>query len=185
MQSAWIPTVRRSYEPRDQRGPRRGVLPLWNLGDPALDLDREHRGGRGRCSPSSGGGSAAFEMTEVVQSFVLVAVSSAGARWPSVGGFWHLLDSALGQSLPAQIVSLGGALALGLRRLLRRVPVARRCVSWRRCCDCGAAALGRWRRARLAPTTTRRWTMSVIMTLTLDGDAAAVERYMPRRTRIR
>ena len=33
----------------------------------------------------------------------------AGVGW----GVWHLLDSGLGQSLPAQIVSLGGGLLLG------------------------------------------------------------------------
>ena len=53
-----------------------------------------------------------FELTEIVQSFVLVAVSSAVLA--AVGWWvWHLLDSALGQSLPAQIASLGGGLALG------------------------------------------------------------------------
>jgi len=53
-----------------------------------------------------------FEMKETVQSFVLVAVASAVLA--AVGWWvWHLLDSTLGQSLPAQIVSLGGALALG------------------------------------------------------------------------
>jgi putative peptidoglycan lipid II flippase len=53
-----------------------------------------------------------FEMTETVQSFVLVAVASAVLA--AVGWWvWHLLDSAFGQSLPAQIVSLGGGLFLG------------------------------------------------------------------------
>jgi putative peptidoglycan lipid II flippase len=53
-----------------------------------------------------------FEMTETVQSFVLVAVASAVLA--AVGWWvWHLLDAGLGQSLPAQIVSLGGGLGLG------------------------------------------------------------------------
>jgi len=53
-----------------------------------------------------------FEMTETVQSFVLVGVASAVLA--AVGWWvWHILDSALGQSLPAQVVSLGGGLLLG------------------------------------------------------------------------
>jgi putative peptidoglycan lipid II flippase len=53
-----------------------------------------------------------FEMTETVQSFVLVAVASAVLA--AVGWWvWDLLDAGLGQSLPAQVVSLGGALVLG------------------------------------------------------------------------
>jgi len=53
-----------------------------------------------------------FEMTETLQSFVLVAVSSAVLA--AVGWWvWHLLDLGLGRSLPAQVVSLGGGLVLG------------------------------------------------------------------------
>jgi hypothetical protein len=37
------------------------------------------------------------------------SVVLAGAGW----GVWRLLDSGLGQSLPAQIVSLGAALVVG------------------------------------------------------------------------
>jgi putative peptidoglycan lipid II flippase len=53
-----------------------------------------------------------FEMTETVQSFVLVVVASAvlaAVAW----WVWYLLDSGLGQSLAGQIVSLGGGLLLG------------------------------------------------------------------------
>jgi putative peptidoglycan lipid II flippase len=53
-----------------------------------------------------------FEMRETARSFGLVVIASvllAGLGW----GVWHLLDSALGQSLPAQVVSLGAGLALG------------------------------------------------------------------------
>ena len=53
-----------------------------------------------------------FELTEMARTFVLVAVASAVLA--AVGWWvWHLLDSALGQSLPAQIVSLGLGLGLG------------------------------------------------------------------------
>ncbi|HEY7421098.1 MAG TPA: murein biosynthesis integral membrane protein MurJ [Gaiellaceae bacterium] len=53
-----------------------------------------------------------FGLRETARSFVLVCVGSvvlAGAGW----GVWRLLDSGLGQSLPAQIVSLGAALVVG------------------------------------------------------------------------
>jgi len=53
-----------------------------------------------------------FDLTETVQSFVLVAVASAVLA--AVGWWvWHLLDIGLGQSLPAQIVSLGFGLGVG------------------------------------------------------------------------
>jgi putative peptidoglycan lipid II flippase len=55
---------------------------------------------------------AGFEIGETARSFGLVCVASAvlaGVGW----GVWRLLDSGLGQSLPAQIVSLGAALVLG------------------------------------------------------------------------
>jgi putative peptidoglycan lipid II flippase len=53
-----------------------------------------------------------FELGDTVRSFVLVCVASAvlaGVGW----GVWHLLDTELGHSLPAQIVSLGAGLVLG------------------------------------------------------------------------
>ncbi len=53
-----------------------------------------------------------FAIRETVRSFVLVAVASAvlaAVAW----WVWHLLDSGLGRSLPAQIVSLGFGLVLG------------------------------------------------------------------------
>jgi putative peptidoglycan lipid II flippase len=53
-----------------------------------------------------------FEVGETARTFGLVLVASA--LLAAVGwGVWHLLDSVLGQSLPAQIVSLGSGLALG------------------------------------------------------------------------
>jgi putative peptidoglycan lipid II flippase len=53
-----------------------------------------------------------FELTETVRSFILVTVAAAAlavVAW----GVWRLLDSGLGRSLPAQIVSLGLGLVLG------------------------------------------------------------------------
>jgi putative peptidoglycan lipid II flippase len=53
-----------------------------------------------------------FELSETVRSFLLVCVASAvlaGVGW----GVWHVLDSGLGRSLPAQIVSLAFGLLLG------------------------------------------------------------------------
>ena len=65
-----------------------------------------------------------FEVKDMAQTFAFVAVASAvlaAVSW----WVWHLLDVALGESLPAQIVSLGFGLALGYAALFRRVPVAR------------------------------------------------------------
>jgi putative peptidoglycan lipid II flippase len=53
-----------------------------------------------------------FELGETARSFVLVAVSSAVLAAVAWWG-WYLLDSGLGRSLPAQIVSVGLGLVLG------------------------------------------------------------------------
>lgn len=53
-----------------------------------------------------------FGLSETVRSLLLVCVASvvlAAVGW----GIWRLLDSGLGRSLPAQIVSLGAGLVLG------------------------------------------------------------------------
>jgi putative peptidoglycan lipid II flippase len=53
-----------------------------------------------------------FDLEETIRSFVLVVVASAvlaAVAW----WVWHLLDSGLGRSLPAQVVSLGLGLVLG------------------------------------------------------------------------
>jgi putative peptidoglycan lipid II flippase len=53
-----------------------------------------------------------FDMRETARTFLLVAVASAAlalVAW----GIWHGLDAELGQSLQAQIVSLGAGLVLG------------------------------------------------------------------------
>jgi putative peptidoglycan lipid II flippase len=53
-----------------------------------------------------------FGLGETARTFVLVCVASAVLA--AVGwGVWYLLDSALGRSLPAQVVSLGMGLLLG------------------------------------------------------------------------
>ncbi len=53
-----------------------------------------------------------FELSETARSFVLVTVASAVLAAVAWAG-WYLLDSGLGRSLPAQIFTLGFALALG------------------------------------------------------------------------
>jgi putative peptidoglycan lipid II flippase len=53
-----------------------------------------------------------FDLEETARSFVLVAVSSAVLAAVAWWG-WHLVDSGIGRSLPAQIVSLGIGLLLG------------------------------------------------------------------------
>ena len=53
-----------------------------------------------------------FELGETVRTCSFVTIASAALA--VVGwGIWHGLDTELGQSLPAQIVSLGAGLALG------------------------------------------------------------------------
>ena len=53
-----------------------------------------------------------FELKATGESFLLIGVASAVLA--AVGWWvWHFLDSAFGQSLPAQIVSLGFALVVG------------------------------------------------------------------------
>jgi putative peptidoglycan lipid II flippase len=58
-----------------------------------------------------------FEMGETVRSFILVTVASAVLAAVAWWG-WYLLDSALGRSLPAQIVSLGFGLTVGFAAFL-------------------------------------------------------------------
>jgi putative peptidoglycan lipid II flippase len=53
-----------------------------------------------------------FEMDETVRSFVLVTVASAVLAAVAWWG-WHLVDAALGRSIPAQVVSLGFGLVAG------------------------------------------------------------------------
>jgi putative peptidoglycan lipid II flippase len=53
-----------------------------------------------------------FELGETARSFALVTVSSAvlaAVAW----WVWHLVDTGLGRSLPAQVVSLGTGLGVG------------------------------------------------------------------------
>ena len=53
-----------------------------------------------------------FELGAVTRTFILVCIASAVLA--VVGwGIWHLLDSELGQSIAAQVVSLGAGLVLG------------------------------------------------------------------------
>ena len=49
LQAPWMPTAVALGEPRAQRRALRGVLPRRRLGDPARDLDRQHR--RRRAAP--------------------------------------------------------------------------------------------------------------------------------------
>ena len=56
-----------------------------------------------------------------------------GARRGGVGT-WRGLDAGLGQSLPAQIVSLGAGLVLRVRRASWECAVCSACASWRRWC---------------------------------------------------
>jgi putative peptidoglycan lipid II flippase len=54
-----------------------------------------------------------LELRETTRSFLLVAVASALLAGVSWWG-WHLVDGAIGRSLPAQIVSLGFGIVAGL-----------------------------------------------------------------------
>ena len=109
LQSPWIPTAVALGEPRPQRRARRRLLPLRHMGDPALDHLREHRGHlRAARAPAPPAGPRS--------SSARPAARSGRSCWPRsvVGlvsyGAWRGLDSELGRSLGAQIVSLGVAL---------------------------------------------------------------------------
>ena len=123
-----------------------------------------------------------FEMKETMQSFVLIAVASAVLA--AVGWWvWHLLDAGLGQSLPAQIVSLSGGLALGCAAFLARAGCST-CASWRRSCDCDVDRPD----ARASVVDSRRQRQRevervfVLMTMVFKGDAAALEQYAADNT---
>lgn len=53
-----------------------------------------------------------IDLTASIRSFVLVGISSAALAGVSYG-VWRVLDDALGRSFPAQLASLGTALAVG------------------------------------------------------------------------
>jgi putative peptidoglycan lipid II flippase len=58
-----------------------------------------------------------IELGQTARSFVTVSIASAVLAAVSWWG-WHLVDHAIGRSLPAQIVSLGVGLAVGLAAFL-------------------------------------------------------------------
>ncbi len=118
-----------------------------------------------------------FELRATVQSFLLVGVASAvlaAVAW----WIWHLLDSALGQSLPAQIVSLGLGLVVGYAAFFGVVPVAGRARDGDDLAPAPPGALDpRGLRGETPRTTTQEVEVSVIMTMVMDGDGKKLEQY--------
>ena len=112
LQSPWIPSWVAFGNLGLNAAARRRVLPVRDLGNPALDLAREHRRNGGAPRTSSGGGwagSGSGRRPGASSSCAVASAVLAVVAW----GVWHLLDSGLGQSLAAQIVSLGAGLVLG------------------------------------------------------------------------
>ena len=145
LQSPWIPSWVAIGEPRRERRPGRSVLPVRDLGDPALDLAREHRRHVGAPRPPPPTDGSIRARRETSRSFVLVT-RRGGCSPPCRGG-------------PGLARRGLGPLAAGADRLARRRArprargVLRRragcwaCESCRRCCGCGAPVrdLGRHR----------------------------------------
>ena len=106
------PDVRRARQPRAQRRAVRGVLLVRRLGPAARDVALEsRRGGRAGGADARrvrGGVEPAATLTALAR--ILVA---SGRRRRCRGAVWWGLDAALGRSRSRQVVSVGGALALG------------------------------------------------------------------------
>ena len=139
LQSNWIPTVVALGEPLPERAPRPRFYRFGTWGIPLATAVVQHRRhGRARRAPapprSAGSTARAIAATRSRRSSSPRRSSRVVAY-----GVWRPLDSALGRSFPAQVVSLG----LGARRVGRGVsrrPVARfGCASCRRYSPCAAA----------------------------------------------
>ena len=132
------PELGRAREPRPERRARRRVLPVRDLGDPALDVAREHRrdGGAARALPAADG---RLRARRDGRTFAPRDRRLRGARR------WWRGGSGTG--------STRGSASRSRRRSSRSAPgscsgtppssecaVCSACASWRRCCACAARA---------------------------------------------
>ena len=150
--------------------PRRRLLPLRHLGDPARDRRSATSPARSRWSCSCAGGSAGSAAGTIAVS--VAAQDRRRGRRPSppvAYVVWRPLDSALGRSFPARR-RVARARARGLARRLLRSPVARcGCASCRRYSPCGAAC-----RAAESP-----WTSSTSATSRSSRTSTTASRRSP------
>ena len=109
LQSNWIPTLDRARQPRSERTARLRLLPLRDVGDPALDGRLQRRLDGRRCVVLLHRRLGRLDDGAIVSAVLRIAGASALVAVVSYG-VWKPLDSALGRSLPAQFVSLGLAL---------------------------------------------------------------------------
>ena len=110
LQSNWIPTWVALGNLGAERDPRRRLLPVRDVGDPARDrrLQRRRRRSRSSCCCAAGSAGSAAPRSASRSSKIFVAAALVA---PVAYAIWRPLDSALGRSFPAQVVSLGLALA--------------------------------------------------------------------------
>ena len=145
------------------------LLPLRDVGDPARDRGLQRRRRRSRSSILLRRRLGRIDGARDRRRARRRSSSRRRSSAPVAYGVWRPLDSALGRSFPAQVVSLGLALAAARRRLSRR-PVARSgCASCRRYSPCEAAS-----RAAEAP-----WTSSTSATSRSSRTSTTASRRSP------
>ena len=74
------PDRRRARQPRSERGARRGLLPLRDLGHPARDVGRQRRGKRDAAPAPAPRGSGGSSFGEIANSMLRIVVASAAGR---------------------------------------------------------------------------------------------------------
>ena len=137
-------------QPGLQRRALRRPLPRRRLGDPAGDLDREHRRRARARAPAA----PAPRPTGARSHVASARCGSAPPRRSSARvayGVWWVLDDALGRGIVGQLVSVGGGAHRRRPRLPRRVPAARGARDRHATLVAGAvpAPLRPWTRSRI------------------------------------
>ena len=132
------PELGRARKPRRERRARRRVLPVRDLGDPALDVDREHRGdgGAARALPAQDG-RLRYARDDSDLPPRSGRISCARRSWRGGSGTGSTRGSASRsrrRSSPSAQRSCSGTPPSS------ECAVCSACASWRRCCACAARA---------------------------------------------